>query len=89
MNSKISSISRNYRSNSSDGYKNNNKNNGSDTSRNDKSTSRNRLMNSKFVASVGIIGIMVVMAIIVLTLVLRFKAVTLIVVEEVVVAAVK
>ena len=89
MNSKISSISRNNRSNSSDGYKNNNKNNGSDTSRNDKSTSGNRLMNSKFAALVGIIGVIVVMAIIVLTLVLRFKAVTVIVVEEVVVAAVK
>ena len=89
MNSKISSISRNNRSNSSDGYKNKNKNNGSDTSRNDKSTSGNRLMNSKFVALVGIIGVIVVMAIIVLTLVLRFKAVTAIVVEEVVVAAVK
>ena len=86
MNSKISSISRNNRSNSSEGYKNNNKNNGSDSSRNDKSTSRNRLMNSKFV---GIIGVIVVMATIVLTLVLRFKAVTVIVVEEVVVAAVK
>ena len=89
MNSKISSISRNNRSNSSDDYKNNNKNNGSDTSKNDKSTSGNRLMNSKFVALVGIIGVIVVMAIIVLRLVLRFKAVTAIVVEEVVVAAVK
>ena len=43
-------------------------------------------MNSKFVALVGIIGVIVVMAIIVLALVLRFKAVTAIVVEEVVVA---
>ena len=45
-------------------------------------------MNSKFAALVGIIGVIVV-AIIVLALVLRFKAVTVIVVEEVVVAAVK
>ena len=89
MNSKISSISRNNRRNSSDGYKNTNKNNGSDTSRTDKSTSRNRLMNSKFVVLVGIIGVIVVMAITVLTLVLRFKAVTVIVVEEVILAAVK
>ena len=49
----------------------------------------NRLMNSKFVVLVGIIGVIVVMAITVLTLVLRFKAVTVIVVEEVVLAAVK
>ena len=46
-------------------------------------------MNSKFVGLVGIIGVIVVMAIIILTLVLRFKAVTAIIVEEVVVAAVE
>ena len=46
-------------------------------------------MNSKFAALVGIIGVIIVMAIIVLTLVLRFKAVTAIVAEEVLVAAVK
>ena len=46
-------------------------------------------MNSKFVVLVGIIGVIVVTAIIVLTLVLRFKAATVIVVEKVVVAAVK
>ena len=46
-------------------------------------------MNSKFVVLVRIIGVIVVMAIIVSTLVLRFKAVTVIVVEEVLVAAVK